>query len=191
MHAAQADVSAILAEEREEADLRKAEMEAAKVWAGVVRLDMVWPLETSAARHGTAHPCTRGVPSCQDARLSCWASSPYIFGRRPQAANLMEHEDEIFSRPKRTWFATAKEKAAARERSRQAVAGQGEEDEGGEDGDVDEGGAGGKKVGGRGRGLGGCVRAWRWRGGGEEVAWRTTHAAWGCAADGVPGGCAV
>lgn len=60
---------------------------------------------------------------------------------------MMEHESEIMSRPKRTWFVTEKQKRELAARSAQAAGGE-EEDDGGDD---DEGGQedGRGKVGGR------------------------------------------
>lgn len=60
------DVDAVLAEEREERQMRQAEMEAQK------------------------------------------------------ASNMLEHEEEIYSRPARTWFQTTREKRAAAESAREA-----------------------------------------------------------------------
>ncbi|GIL56983.1 hypothetical protein Vafri_12245 [Volvox africanus] len=80
----ESDVAAILAEERQEADLRKAEMEANK------------------------------------------------------ASNMLEHEDEILARPKRTWFMNERQKKDLRKRSAAVSAGEEVED----DGDGDDGGRG-------------------------------------------------
>lgn len=40
-----------------------------------------------------------------------------------QAVNLVEHEDEIYARPARTWFQTAKQKQELAERAKAAAAG--------------------------------------------------------------------
>lgn len=37
----------------------------------------------------------------------------YVLGYCMQAENMIAHKDEIFSRPKRTWFVTEKEKQLA------------------------------------------------------------------------------
>eukprot|EP00887_Chlorella_sp_A99_P002207 scaffold21.g2207.t1 len=48
-----------------------------------------------------------------------------------KAANMLEHEDEIYARPARTWFQSGRQKKEAAERARAAAPGQ----RGGEDGD--------------------------------------------------------
>lgn len=42
-----------------------------------------------------------------------------------QAANMLEHEDEIRARPARTWFQTERQKRELAQRSKAAVAGAG------------------------------------------------------------------
>jgi ATP-dependent RNA helicase DDX27 len=38
-----------------------------------------------------------------------------------RAKNILEHSDEIYSRPARTWFQTAKEKKASKGKSKKVV----------------------------------------------------------------------
>ncbi|KHN30301.1 DEAD-box ATP-dependent RNA helicase 28 [Glycine soja] len=85
-------ISEVLHEEREERVLRKAEMEATKV-----------------------------LGFCEKRKsydAKCFSLSADIISKFSTAENMIAHREEIFSRPKRTWFVTEKEKKLAAKASK-------------------------------------------------------------------------
>lgn len=128
-------VTAIIWEEREERALRKAEMEAQKVGEG------------GQGQQGAGHHCCGAAGRWWAAGEPMAASRVSLPGRmgsiapaqgfgfqgfQPscaclamQAANMLEHEDEIRARPARTWFQTERQKRELAQRSKAAAAGAG------------------------------------------------------------------
>lgn len=134
----QPDVIRVLAEERQEKELRKAEMEATKVGPSSIRGALqrqqqqrrrhpqrmrMSPAQAMAADTLTAHiqqhTCMADSRCCSYSEWLRTCMHGCIRSIQPfpmhalQAQNLLEHEAEIYSRPARTWFQSEKEKKKA------------------------------------------------------------------------------
>ncbi|KAH1232876.1 DEAD-box ATP-dependent RNA helicase 28 [Glycine max] len=100
-------ISEVLHEEREERVLRKAEMEATKGFSNVREKEKGLKLSF--------------VLSSFDSVISLrqfWVSARKEKATMQSAENMIAHREEIFSRPKRTWFVTEKEKKLAAKASK-------------------------------------------------------------------------
>lgn len=114
-------VAAIILEEREERALRKAEMEAQKVGGGTAVVLHGYGRQQGGSGLQVSAACIyrgRWRRTCAGLQaLTNWIMSAL------QAANLLEHEDEIRARPARTWFQTERQKRELAQRSKAAATG--------------------------------------------------------------------
>ncbi|WMV27750.1 hypothetical protein MTR67_021135 [Solanum verrucosum] len=114
-------VSAVMQEEREEMALRKAEMEANKMNSpfGVAQW---FGLGTSMLEVSSSKPLaseSKGFAFWVELVAPGLPSAGYL---SYVAENMIAHRDEIYSRPKRTWFVTEKEKKLVQKAAKENAA---------------------------------------------------------------------